>query len=340
MLFSESRRTGRKNEIWTPAEKDQLINFMVEHPNINYKCTRAVKEGMFGLIIEGKTTNSMIKQVAYMVKQVQLVYKNRHETGQGSLATQTQGKRSTYGYNRLIPLLYETVPLVEDDDLTEHGEPEINRPGTSASHTRRAQLPTTGIEMGYDIIMEDDQTPVGGEPPPVTVEQPPVRLEQPPAARSLVIPAPVVAGASPDPQRSVGMTRTPRRIGQCASVLQELRGLQEQQDGLFLAADTTRRDRNELRRAELSVAAAKTELKKSRCIFQEKKWEKKVEMQEKKWEKKFEMQEKMWQKECEVQERKIKLEELKQSQQFELEKRRLDLEEKKLELEGRQRGIE
>lgn len=246
-----------------------------------------------------------------MARKVKAVYRNRSQTGQGSHLAEIHGGRTTYGYDMLLPLVVNSVAIPQFHIAQE-------RPVAGPSRSQEPPLPTDEEVPLQPMVVE--QNPIVVTPAPMdqlTDQQP----DSPPATSTATLPV----RRRPVPTT----TRTPRRIGQCASLLQELRGIQEQQDGLFLATDSTRRDEIEVRRAKSSVDAAKVELKRSRLMFQEKKWIKEVEMQEKKW-----------QKDVEMAERKMNLEELKQLQKFELEQRKLELDEKKFKLECRQREIE
>lgn len=307
MSFAASLKTGRKNEKWTPAEKDLLIHFMLDHPHIKYQSVRAISEAMSGLQIEGKTAESIVKQVAYMVRQVRLVYKNRNETGQGSLPTEVHGIRNTYGYEALIPLLYKTVPLLLENAAEELGVIE-DEPGTSESHTRqdREQLETTAGEIEMGVLLEEED--------PQEIEIGPQNEEEP-------LPTPA-ARASTGRQRGVSLTRTPRRIGQCTSLLQELRELQEKQDGLFLAGDATRRLELEVEAERVRVAEAEVALRRSVHELQSRRWEREMELQERVMERRFELKEK------------------KMTMAFELERRRMELKERKFEMKRVQRDMD
>lgn len=349
------KRTGRKNDKWTVAEKDCLIDFMLDRPDMDFRSKRVISLALSGFTMPGRSTSEMTAQIMYMVKRVRQVSKTLCDrTGQGTLAGEIhvhdqREKEGTHGYNRLRPLVIRSLALLNDDDPDEeHGEP-----GTSAN-TRRLLEQSAGeyvfpiCTMDEEDIPNNHQPAVDGQSPPVgnsrrlpspvvhVTEQPPpvVRVTGPTPQQ----PAPILPTATtPAPPRVPVMTRAPRRIGQCASVLQELRGVQERQDDLFLATDATRRDRLELKREQLRVRAANLELRRSRLQLAEKevdlehkKWEKEVEIGEKKWEKEVEMEEKRRERAFQMEERRMQLEEKKLAQDYELEKKRLELEGKKL----------
>lgn len=45
------RRTGRKNDKWTIAEKDSLIDFMLDRPEIDYRSKRIISGALSGFTL-------------------------------------------------------------------------------------------------------------------------------------------------------------------------------------------------------------------------------------------------------------------------------------------------
>lgn len=277
---------------------------------------RQIVAGVCGLQIPGKTTAAKAKQVHYMIKKVKEVHRIRSQTGQGSLPGEIHGGRTTYGYDLLLPLVVNSVaiPLLRVSE--EHGSPVA---GPSRSHVP----PLTDVEVPEQPVVEEQDVDVVTSAP-VDDVQLPVATPGPATAT----PGPTTAtghSVSSVSRRVPTMTRTPRRIGQSASLLQELRGLQEQHDGLFLAAENTRREKLDVERSR--VRAAEAELELQRRV---------VELEANQWQREMELKERAMQ----LKERAMEMKEKKLMMEFELEKRRLDLEERKIVLGSGRRGLE
>lgn len=112
-------RQSKKNITWNNSEKDTLINYVMTHPFRSYTRPRSIREDMSGLAIPGKTAGNIVQQAMYMFRRVKEIYKSRLLTDQGSTGEEVA---TTYGYDKLLPLIRSTIPIPPPVDASREGD--------------------------------------------------------------------------------------------------------------------------------------------------------------------------------------------------------------------------
>lgn len=282
----------KKNVTWTNDEKNILIEYLLHNPPRSHSRRLILLEDLAGIIIPNKTMDSVVQQATYMFRQVKQIYKIRHQTGQGSTVEETQGAgdKTTYGYDRLEPLVAQTVAMPLLHLAQQHGLPE---PGTSRTQLADRSAPeATG------------QAPVEPEQAPIEPEQAPVDVV-PPINRPSTTPVVAVR----EEANGLMFTREPRRLPVVTSVLGRLNNMKDLEKQLFLAADATRREQLEVDRGRLKVAEGELELKRKQLDLEQRR----VELEEKMVEKELALKERRMNLEFEFEEKKLEFKRLKLS---------------------------
>lgn len=220
-VFVFTGPSQRTNQTWSRDEKDHIINFMIDNRNKCYRNKKSIQSSLDTLQIDWRTQESIAKQAFYMISKVKLIFKARNMTGQGATEGQIHGIKSssTYGYDRILPLVCGSVALPLPNNLTvERGistasqqppSPEMSTPSTSATTTVEEQI-------------------------------------------------------APQSTPRAKFQRPPRRLPECASLLVELRNLQDQQE-------RQTKEATDLRRLELEEKIKYRELEEKKLAFEEKK---------------------------------------------------------------------
>lgn len=305
--------------MWKNDEKDVIINVLVANPTMNFTARKSIHEKLIGVTVPGKTTVQIVQQAVYMIRRVRDIYRTRHTTGQGSTTAEIIGDCTTYGYDLLEPL----VGLAQNHDLIGP------QPGTSRSHN----VPSPDVQAAPVPRVEVESVEEGPVELVLSVEDGPVEPVEPvplvAASRSVPPATPNVAVRVP----ATPVLRAPRRNPQNTSLLHELRDIQTNQSDIFVAAQTTRRERLEVERGRLKVAEAKVEIKRKRLELQERRVDRDLALQERRAERQMAMEERRAERQMALDEKRFALEEKRVEKELDLMERKMVVDERKVGLE-------
>lgn len=105
--------------MWNNEEKELIINFVQENPCRNYTSKRMIHEDLRRLTVPGKTPAQIVAQAMFMFKRVRQIYRARLRADR----IPTVAGSSTYGFDRLLPLMRDSIPVLIPPTLSETTAP-------------------------------------------------------------------------------------------------------------------------------------------------------------------------------------------------------------------------
>lgn len=328
-LFTVAKK---KKGTWTNAEKNLLIDWVLEHPCRSYTSKRTLTEDLEGLYIPGKPSKDIVLQAMYVFRRVRNIYKARNQTGQGSTAQEAQGVGTTYRYSDLEPLVCETV-TVPLWDLTEC-HPGISRARTDAPRHEPVtpSLPSCGQTIPPSSGQVDLQLPSGGQGDlPLPSGQVDLDLSLPTGDQAI---RPTTATTSTPlpprgrPRQNI-VTQITRREPHTTSLLQGLENLDDSHRSIFVAADATRKEQLAVDKERLKLSEAKLKLREKQMEVEQRRVEKQLEFEERIMDKKLALKQKMMEMKAGLEEKRMQvetaLEEKRMKLMFELEEKKAQL---------------